>query len=317
MRRFPAIFSVILLLVLSSVAKTSAQQTLPKVDFAKKIAEATPPALPQSPVPKTIGNDLRDRGFKGNVKRVVTSSATLAVPEPTIESEQEYDSTGKLTKSGTYYAGFPHEVTVYGFIDGQSVSRSKLVTYTVGERPAFKIGGSVDPPRDRAAPKDERYDTRVVTEYDLMGRVVKSTAYLNNGEESFRMTVVYTKGRREKRLYYGGADPRYVRDSYITTTVDFFDEHGNTLEQWRPDSKTESKLFFTYQFDTKGNWITMNTLKPEIVDGKESLKLLRTTSRTIDTKGNWITMNTLEPETVDGKESLKLLRASFRTIIYY
>lgn len=138
MERYLIFFSVAFLLLVLAGSAYSQKPPL-RVDFALKIAEATPSEFTQSPVPSTFRGDLVERFLKGKVRRMVISAKYIGDTEPTyVLSEQEFDRNGNMTKSVDYHEGYPVQVTVYGFINGYKVYRSNLVAYGPGERPAFK-----------------------------------------------------------------------------------------------------------------------------------------------------------------------------------
>lgn len=110
-------------------------QKTPKLDFGKKITDATPPPLAQSPAEKRAGTDVRDEGLKGKVKRVIEHTQDAGSRKRIIDEENFYDETGNLTKTVHYDEGYPQFVTVWGYVDGMRVNRSGDIAYAPGEKP--------------------------------------------------------------------------------------------------------------------------------------------------------------------------------------
>ena len=82
-------------------------QTARKVDFAMKIAEATPPSLPQLPPEKRVSTDARDQGLKGKIKRLVLTGVDPGKVEPVQYLDEDFNEMGNLTKAVGYHEGFP------------------------------------------------------------------------------------------------------------------------------------------------------------------------------------------------------------------
>jgi hypothetical protein len=263
-------------------------QIKPQVDFAKKIAEATPPELPQSPDERRGGADARDQGLKGKVKKIVLSGTDPGDTKRVIYGDEEFNRDGNLTRTIAYHEGFPLSVAVWGYIDGQRVSRSKDVVYASGEIPAFKVKITTvvasDIPRDPKTMRDTRYGRRHVKKYDARGRLIESIAYRNNGEMVSRTTYTYTGNRRDQRRFLYDKEyvvaPNFIR----VNNEEILDKQGNVvgLEYHYDDGRVIERHSFTHQFDPHGNWIIKNTFKETTEGGKKSLKLLRTLYRTIE-----------------------------------
>lgn len=180
----PFLLAVVCLSIVVLPEIASAQKVR-KVDFAKKIAEATPPELPQSPIADRAGTDARDTGLKGRVKSVIETTQEAGKRTRDGYKDAYYNESGNLIKTVDYSDGYPDSVTVYGFIDKMRVTRSRDVTYAEGEKPEPKgiFMRMSDNAKDPSAPRDTRYDRRKVYEYDSQGRLIAESSYQNN--ESF------------------------------------------------------------------------------------------------------------------------------------
>lgn len=62
-----SVYTILFLSLISISSVVSAQKTK-KVDYAKKIQEATPQSLPQEPAAKKLKSDAQDETLKGKVK---------------------------------------------------------------------------------------------------------------------------------------------------------------------------------------------------------------------------------------------------------
>jgi len=268
-------------------------QTAGKVDLAKKIAEATPPELPQSPVDNRKGNDARDGGLNWKVKSVIeyTVDARDRKPVRKLYKESYYNEAGNLTKTIEYLNGYPERVTVFGYVDGMRVSRMGEVEYAEGERVLPKgmvlaTGTMPDAEENSKTPKvpgDERYQTRYEYEYGAMGYPIEVRSYQNNGELTFRTTYTYE-----------GTEPAKSR-----LELDF----GSDGKEW---SRTAEILFPSGDVKER-----------DMYDAENKISETEIHQPTLDIRGNRIIDKTFEPKTVRGKKVLKPLWTSYRTITYY
>src|SRR4051812_33726568 len=97
-----------------------------KVDIARKIAESTPDALPQSPVAAKLKSDAADKNLKGKVKSVVEYTEQPVGSGRKFFAQEYYNESGNLIKSVDFAPdGFPRSVLVWGYLDGNRVNLSK------------------------------------------------------------------------------------------------------------------------------------------------------------------------------------------------
>jgi len=92
-------------------------------EIQRRIDEATPSPLPQTPAARKLKSDAEDEGLKGRVKSVFTEEADLSgtwtVSKRKPASMDYYNEQGNRTKSIAYdYRGNPFDITVYGYLDG-------------------------------------------------------------------------------------------------------------------------------------------------------------------------------------------------------
>ena len=256
-------------------SEQASAQKVKKVDIPKKIAEATPPELPQSPVEPRVSTDAKDEGLKGKVKSVVDYS--LEAGKRSIGEENYYNSDGNLIRSISYDEGFPESVTVYGFVNGMRVSRSGDVKYKSGEKPPPK-GMSITMNLNNDLPgvkRDERYDARYERKYDAENRLIELRRLGNNGKLWSLQTNTYSGNMRTWREFW--------EDGQEVSKSDYFsNEQGNTVKEnsYGGDNDVTTHVM-TYKFDAQGNWIVKMTFKEMKTKGKMVRKLLWTSYRTI------------------------------------
>jgi hypothetical protein len=266
-----------LLFVLSVIGY--AQKT-PKVDFAKKISEATPQPLPQEPVAVKLKSDAQDKNLKGKVKSVTKDDLDLKTKKREREEEEYYNEAGNLTKGVSYDAGYPSSVTVWGYIDGQRVLKNNFISFSDAERPPSTrmtiIASAEDNPINRNLPKDTRYSVRKDYKYNEKGQLIEEVIY-NNNRELWSRTVNNYKGNQREVLNYDKTN------SQTGQTIEILDKDGNIIERDLMDEngKVGDKEINTYEFDSQGNWIVEKTFEEKKVRGKVVRKLLWTTLRTI------------------------------------
>ena len=267
--------------VLCLAAGVSAQK--PKVDIAKKIADATPAALPQSPKDGRAGTDAREANLKGKVK----SFAEYIIDhengktEKTLLKEEFYGEDGNLIRAVDYHdSGYPRGVAVYGYIDGMRVNRWGPVVYFDGEgvytsgteMVTMQIG-----PRSEA--KDTRYDIKLTSKYDAEGRLIERTHISRSGEVLTRTTYEYLPGNKRLEHNFAGDSK-----SEIARLMEVFDTNGHVVETWYydEDQKINQIRTSTYELDPTGNWTVQKMFEKTTVKGKEVLKPLSTSYRTIN-----------------------------------
>jgi hypothetical protein len=254
----------------------------PKVDIAKRIADSTPAALPQSPKDDRIGTDAQEANLKGNVKSISEYIIDFenGKTEKTLLKEEFYGEDGNLVRAVDYHdSGYPRGVAVYGYIDGKRVNRWGPVVYYDGEGVATsgtELTTLINNP-PTANRKDKRYDLRFASKYDSSGRLIERTHYSNAGEILTRTTYEYLPGN--KRLEHSFADGKQE----IARLMDVFDANGHTIETWYydEDNKVNSIRTSTYEFDATGNWTEQKMFEKSTVNGKELLKPLSISYRKI------------------------------------
>jgi YD repeat-containing protein len=254
-----------------------------KVDVQKKIAAATPPALPQSPGDGRIRSDAQDENLRGKVKSVATRRADNAsrdYPKRKLVREDFYNEAGNRVRGIDWSDDWPTAVTVFGYIDGMRVSRGGIVEYAAGERPPTEgcvplVHSIVEPEQPVG---DTRYGTRWVYKYDGRGRLVEEI-HLNNRGATLTRTVYNheTDTRRVVSHFAAGIEP-------LARVIEIIDpQHGNVIEERLHDEFGEVNLirYYSYKFDDRGNWIEQKVTEREPND-KGRPKPVEAAFRTIE-----------------------------------
>ena len=284
MKNLILLFACLLLLTSPLAAqRKAAVSKKPKVDLARKIADATPAQLPQSPTDGRPRTDAQDENLKGNVKSVIEHNADNrdARPARKLYKEDHYNETGNRVTTVDYHEGYPSAVTVFGYVDGMRVSRSGDIAYAKGEKPAPKYmmftGRVEDNLKNPDSPKDTRYSIRHAYKYDSRGRLIEEQTFANNSELVSRTTYTFERDDRREERNYGRDGSEWSR------TLEILDPSGNVVERRMYDDKDKVSDIEvnTYEFDSQGNWIVQKTVEKRIVRGRPVLKPLWTSYRTI------------------------------------
>jgi hypothetical protein len=267
-------------LVLFIASSPLSAQKVATVDFAKKIAEATPDVLPQSPAEKRPSSDARDIGLRGKIKSVLEYTQDADSMKRIKSDEDYYDENGNQVMGVSFDDGYPVSVAVWGFLDGMRVMRSRDITYAPGEKPASDrmviTVRAEDNAKDPNAPRDRRYSMRKVHVYDAQARLTEESWYQNNGEIWTRNAYTYDGNRRMQRNYGNNGDE-------MSKTAYILDSAGHTIEEHMYDEndKVSDKSTMKYELDPQGNWIVQRTYEVRTVKKQKVQKLLWTSYRTI------------------------------------
>ncbi len=229
----------------------------------------TPPGpLPQTPEAPRAGSDASDDGLHGPVKSVRREHQFVSETHFTMDGPRSwvdtYNEKGNKVRSETFdFKNNIVRLTVYGYLDGNRVSASKHIPRADGHRPGIGAGGGIGPGRSLLSNKkkeDPRYSRRYEFKYDDKKRLIEDTDFSSNGDILWRRVFKY-EGNQKEELFY--------RDNGSLTqrNVDTLDDKGNVIERtvFAPDGSVRSKVSFTYEFDSVGNW-TRQTRSWKVVD---------------------------------------------------
>jgi hypothetical protein len=273
------IFLYLLLLFLCSIIVFA--QKITKVDYTKKIVEATPKSLLQSPVVKRLTSDAQDDGLKGKVKSLVEEREGLTGIEKPIGKRlsliADFDEWGNYLKQVNFeYRGRPYNVTVYGYIDNQRVSLSNSINF--GDELFVAMLGD-KPKADNKNKPDTRYNSKYEYKY-VNSKLSELQFFDNKGAKSGRIIYKYGINQIEKLNYTEGDE---LNSKYLYIFDDKGNESGRVDFNVRQPQIPESNKF-QYQniiFDEKGNWTKRTFSRLEIENGKEVYKPIAIEFRTI------------------------------------
>ena len=224
-------------------------------------------------------SDREDEGLNGKVKSVVTEGAKLASDsgqlkegERKLKSIESYDTDGNITEKVIYDIGDKH---VYTFIDGSKTV--KITRFESGNNPPPAI--VVGPLKNsNSKPRDSRYSYKFKYKYDALGNITEEAWYHNDGSLWLRYVSTFdASGNRTKFA-------QYRADGSLGFEITYKNDKGNIVqESWDyPDSdRYDHTNTYTYELDSRGNWIKRNNTKLVIRDGKTYSEPLGITYRKI------------------------------------
>ena len=165
-----------------------------KAAMAKKLADATPEELPQTPVVVKPKSDVQDENLKGNVKSVLTEMAFYAVNDSLRKKQPrllvEFGRAGNLLKSVEFDSfGNAFIIKVFGYVAGKRVSRSRAVSYE------YSFSG-IEMDFPASAKPDNRFDESYTYKY-LGDNLVEERIFFNNGVLQRRSAIQYLKNKKE------------------------------------------------------------------------------------------------------------------------
>ena len=253
-------YLVLLVIVVIPHAPVAAQPAKLSPAVAKKLAEGTPPPLPQSPKDGRLRSDAQDVGLKGRVKSVTyrqTNNSDPRSPKKMLTREEFHGEDGNRTRTVAWDELHPVSVTVFGYIDGMRVSRYGSIDHPDGEKPhgrsCVPLVHTLPDSKENSTPKgDPRYNLRWDHKYDSLGRLLEEREIGNAGQVLARTVYQYEPGNRRRLLQYlGGTEPIAKTLEIISPTT------GDLIEEWLfdEDDKVSVIRLFTHESDAQGNWI--------------------------------------------------------------
>jgi hypothetical protein len=251
--------------------------------ISKRIADATPKPLPQTPAVKKLTSDAHDANLKGKVKKVITETQYIEGAQKNTakfrSEEIEYNQQANQLKKFFFSNGVPISVSVFGYIDGKRVSTSGRVDSVR----VLTIRAAMQDEEQKR--RDPRYDLKYVYVYNESGELSEESLF-DNADELIWRTVFIRSGNQFEESLYGG--------------------RGSVKGLYR---KSISKL------DKNGNEIEKSTEHPNSSSG--SIELTTTTYDEFDAKGNWTKKTTTVFQVTGDSKTLIKAYAEYRTITYY
>ncbi len=236
-------------------------QTEIDAELNRRYEAMKPSPLPQTPAVPRLTTDAQDEGLKGKVKKVIEESedrsGTWSVQGRKTSSIEYYDQNGALTQRDSYDSqGKPFQVTVYGYIDGKRVSRSKT------DSDSETVFSALGPPSAAAAgpprKSDPGYDYSFEYKYEN-GKLAERQMFFSSGRKGMRYVYEHSPNQVEELAY---TDEGKLNQRYLSV----LDANGNEIE--RTDFGVlnfhiygDRKYRHSYEFDAAGNWIKKVTLK--------------------------------------------------------
>lgn len=232
-------------------------RTTAQAAIAKKLADATPKDLPQSPIVAKLKSDTEDRNLKGSVKSVLTEQAFYGLNDSLKKKRQsileEFSDGGRITKKIEFDSyGNPYKVQVYGYIAGKNVSRIGKISYK------YDLG-LLMLEAELPGKADDRFDESYTYKY-AADKLIEEKTFLSNGMLSYRFVYNQLKGKREALYYDGGTRP-YRKITSI------FDAKGNEIEiiyylyeRGKFVEEERHKIEYNH-FDKQDNWTQKTVYK--------------------------------------------------------
>ena len=265
------IICVVLFLTLYTAIICDAQTTL-DANLLKAIEVSTPAALPQEPIVSKEKTDSQDEDLKGKVMSVTGESQDLSGTGSSdarhLSYIETYNQKGHFVKRISFdYMGNPADITVYGYLNGVRVSKTKTITHEYYPPPPMMPPGAAKPDQK---PRDMRISYSYAYKY-VEGKLSEMQMYYNDGKPGMRYTYSQTGKTLEKLAF---DDRGELNQKYIYK----LDEKGNEIEDMRIDLTPkryygDKKFIFKYDsFDIMGNWTKRTASQNVIVKGKEIAK---------------------------------------------
>jgi hypothetical protein len=172
--------------------------------------------------------------------------------------EKDYDAAGNLTRDVTYSdAGYPQEITLWGWFEGKRVSSSNPIFYETENGPMGNRGRSLGVSTGMMGQqdKDALYGAHHEFKYDEQNRITEWRSFSADGSLRFTYKFTHTPAGRET----------YLTDNaggFLSRSFDAFDKQGNITEHRLLDmsGRPVSITRFNYEFDSLGNWTVKRSL---------------------------------------------------------
>ena len=249
-------------------------QSLKNLDAKKlkSIETSTPASLPQEPVVPKECSDAEDEEIKGKVMSVTGESQDISEPgsgeTKHLSYIERFNEKGNFIKQISFDSeGNPSDITVYGWLDGARVSKTKSITYDYNPPPVMAPPAAAKP---ATKPRDVRISYSYTYKY-VEGKLSEMQMYYNDGRPGMRYTYTRTGNTLEKLAF---DDKGQLNQKYVYR----LDKDGNEVEDLRIDLTPQryygdKKFIFKYDsFDKNGNWTKRTASQIHTVNGKEIAK---------------------------------------------
>ena len=208
--------------------------------------------------------DREIEGLKGAVKTVFgdymvtySTSDQTELNKRVKETEHYFDKDGALTRILFPFSNYKQ---VYSLIDGFKTFKGSSIKENAEPENQYNVGKSIDGKKEKPdekngklVPPDERFDLKIVYEYDANGKVETEKTYRNNGKFWGSITYKYDKNGRVRE------DLRKETNATIRFTYKYNDEGYliETLGIYEFNIRVttnERTVYSDYKVDPQGNW---------------------------------------------------------------
>jgi hypothetical protein len=237
------------------VAAAIALFTIPVWSQNVELVDPKMEELPQqTPLAKAI-SDLADESLNGKVKRVVVENAHLSdsgKPVRKVSHVMAFDRGGSFIQQDYYDSrGNPWQITIYGYIDGKRVSKSRQISYDYDPPPPPAASGFASEKRDT------RYSYSYEYKYDR-GHLTEMVLFSNSGKTVSRYSYKRTGNQIEKLIFSSNGELNGKRVLTLDPLGSVVEEIDFGLQNH--DLYGDRRFRYKYEFDKQGNWIKKEAL---------------------------------------------------------
>jgi hypothetical protein len=242
------------------------------IDIKVKLAEPKP--LPQSPTCGKPFSDTHDENLKGKVRTIIKEYQETVKSKRGKSSETFYNENGNLSRETTYERDYPDLITVWGCVDNFRAVRLNFTDIYFDDEPLMSI--RIRTTSDTTKVSDERYDSKYLYKYNEKEQLIEKKIIFNDETVSTVETFEYVGNERKSTTVQ-------PRNKNVTKSSQIYDVKGDMIKETYFDEKgkVDFSTSYTYELDTKGNWIVQKSFDNVKMKGKTVLKPSSIIYRTI------------------------------------
>lgn len=239
-----------------------------------KVTEAEPKPLPQSPMCGKPFTDAHDVNLKGRVRTIIEEYQESVKSKRGKSSETFYNENGNLYREINYEKDYPDSIKIWGCVDNFRAVRLNFTDIYFDDEPLMSIRVSTVP--DTTKVSDERYDSKYLYKYNEKEQLIEKKIIFNNETVLTVETFEYVGNERKSTTIQSG-------NKDVTKSSQIYDVKGDMIKETYFDEKGKVNFStsYTYELDTKGNWIVQKSFDNVKIKGKTVLKPSSITYRTI------------------------------------
>lgn len=216
-------------------------------------SENAPAELPPVPAGSQRSTDAQYLQLKGAVRAIVEERQEKSALVRELVREAYFDPAGNLTREVSYNIGYPQEITHWGWVDGKRVSSSRVIFYEPEGGPQMTAFRGLGPTTGMMgeAGKDQLYGSRYEFRFDDKNRVTEQKSFGADGSLAWTKKFTYPPAGRDIQTLDNTGQ-------FLTRFLEVQDKDGNITEIKVVDAsgRAYSSVFYTYEYDATGNWIT-------------------------------------------------------------